>query len=62
MDKQTQTIRRQFADELVECAWPFCGVGAKGVKGKVNYFAGEVKTSICTNINSMDFKVAGLKC
>ena len=21
-----------FADELFECVWPFCGVGAKGVK------------------------------
>ena len=21
-------IRRQFADELFECVWPFCGVGA----------------------------------
>ena len=62
MDKQTQTIHRQFADELFECAWPFCGVGAKGVKEKVNYFAGDVKRSICTNINSMDSKVKGLKC
>ena len=28
MVKHTQTIRRQFADELFECVWPFCGVGA----------------------------------
>ena len=27
MVKHTQTIRRQFADELFECAWPFCGIG-----------------------------------
>ena len=24
----TQTIRRQTADELFECDWPFCGIGA----------------------------------
>ena len=24
----TQTIRRQIADELFECVWPFCGIGA----------------------------------
>ena len=28
MDKHTERICRQFADELFECVWPFCGVGA----------------------------------
>ena len=28
MVKHTQTIRGQFADELFECIWPFCGIGA----------------------------------
>ena len=28
MIKDTQTIRPQFADELFECVWPFCGIGA----------------------------------
>ena len=28
MVKHTQTIRRQFADELFECVWPFCEIGA----------------------------------
>ena len=28
MVKHTQTIRRQIADELFECVWPFCEVGA----------------------------------
>ena len=28
MAKYTQTIRRQFADELFECVWPFCGIGS----------------------------------
>ena len=26
--KHTQTMRRQIADELFECVWPFCGIGA----------------------------------
>ena len=28
MVKHTQTIRRQFPDELFECVWPFYGIGA----------------------------------
>ena len=28
MVKHTQTIRRQIADELFECVWPFCGIGS----------------------------------
>ena len=28
MFKQTKTIRRQIADELFECVWPFCEIGA----------------------------------
>ena len=28
MVKHTQTIRRQIPDELFECVWPFCGIGA----------------------------------
>ena len=28
MVKYTQTIRREIADELFECIWPFCGVVA----------------------------------
>ena len=31
MVKYTQTIRRQIADELFECVWPFCEIGAKRV-------------------------------
>ena len=29
MAKHAQTIRRQFANELFECVWPFCGIGAE---------------------------------
>ena len=29
MVKHTQTIRRQFADELSERIWPFCEIGAR---------------------------------
>ena len=32
MVKHTQTIPRQIADELFECVWPFCGIGALRVK------------------------------
>ena len=32
MAKHTQTIPRQFANELFECVWPFCGIGAWKVK------------------------------
>ena len=28
MVKHTQTIRRQFADELFECVGPVCEIGA----------------------------------
>ena len=28
MAKHPQTIRRQIADELFECVWPFCEIGA----------------------------------
>ena len=28
MVKYSETIRRQIAEELFECVWPFCGVGA----------------------------------
>ena len=27
MAKHNQTIRRQIADELFECVWPFCEIG-----------------------------------
>ena len=32
MVKHTQTIRRQIDNELFECVWPFCGIGAWRVK------------------------------
>ena len=34
MVKHTQTISRQIANELFECVWPFCGIGACRVNGK----------------------------
>ena len=34
MVKHTQTISRQIADELFECVWPFCGIGAWRDNGK----------------------------
>ena len=32
MVKHTQTIRRQIADELFQCVWPFCEIDASRVK------------------------------
>ena len=32
MVKHIQKYRRQIADELFECVWPFCEVAAKRVK------------------------------
>ena len=36
MVEHTQTIRRQIADELFECVWPFCEIGAKRIKTPIN--------------------------
>ena len=54
MDKHTQTIRRQIADELFECVWPFCEIGAERVKN--------VNRLICAqlNINSIRNKFDSL--
>ena len=32
MAKHNQTIRRQIVDELFECVWPFCDIGAERAK------------------------------
>ena len=36
MVKHTQTIRRQIADELFKCVWPFCEIGARRVKDELS--------------------------
>ena len=36
MIKRTQTIRRQFAKELFEFAWPFWEIRAQRAKNKEN--------------------------
>ena len=38
MVKHTQTIRRQIADELFECVWPFCEIGTKTVNKKLDFY------------------------
>ena len=39
MVNHTQTIRRQFADELFECFWPFCEVTSiKFYKSELHFF------------------------
>ena len=37
MVKHTQPIRRQIADELFACVWPFSGIGAERVKKFKNH-------------------------
>ena len=32
MAKDTQTIRLKIADELFDCVWPFCEIGAESIK------------------------------
>ena len=39
MVKHTQTIRRQIADELFECVWPFCGVALKGLSELIEFYS-----------------------
>ena len=38
MVKHTQTIRRQFADELFESFWPFCKTGTLKVNKNVSTY------------------------
>ena len=38
MVKHTQTIRRQLADELVECVCPFVKLALKGLLFYVRFF------------------------
>ena len=35
MIKHTQTIRRQIADELFACFWPFRGLWHKGLENTI---------------------------
>ena len=47
MVKHTQTIRRQIADELFECVWLFCEIGAwkvKSVTRNMNQKGSRLKT------------------
>ena len=54
MAKHTQTIRWQFAGELFECVWPFCGIGAQRVKGGLSFHFVQV-LAYCTFDSSIDF-------
>ena len=38
MVKHIQAIRRQFADVLLECVWPFCEAGAERIKNVADSF------------------------
>ena len=53
MVKHTQTIRRQIADELFECVWTFCGIGAWRVNNMIT--ASIMKELIHGQINFIKF-------
>ena len=66
MVKHTQTNRRQIADDLFECVWPFFGIGAERVTRNDLY------DSICmtlirflydsTNLNVVNWKIVTTFC
>ena len=37
MAKHIQTIRRQIANELFECVWPFCEIGSMQEMLRLNF-------------------------
>ena len=49
MAKHTQTIRRQFADELFECVWLFYGIGAQRVNCRTLKRNGEIEKCYAIN-------------
>ena len=53
MVKHTQTIRRQFPNELFECVWPFCWIGAE----KVNSIFQKKKQSKNYALKELEFLV-----
>ena len=53
MVDHTQRIFRQFADELFECIWPFCGIGAWSVKNVAKI---TTKTPFLINLLDKDLR------
>ena len=51
MVKHTQSIRRQFADELFECVWPFCDIGTQRVKIIGCFYVLNFKFLNCNKVN-----------
>ena len=51
MVKHTQTIRRQFADELFECVRPFCHIGTQNVKIIGCFYVLNFKFLNCNKVN-----------
>ena len=63
MVKHTQTIRRQFADGLFKCVWPFCGIGASKVKKQyiVYLFCQRLLLTLMFSMQHLIFMVSQLK-
>ena len=51
MAKHTQTIRRQIGDELFECIWPFCEIGAYRVKQEL--YSDEIYHKACVPLGAV---------
>ena len=47
MVEHTQTICRQFADELFQCIWPFCGIGAQKINDKAQCHIAVLSSCVC---------------
>ena len=46
MVKHTQTIGRRIADELFECVWRFCGIGAYRIKFQIHKYQKLIRLTI----------------
>ena len=50
MVKNSQTSRRQIADGLFECVWPFCGVGTLRIKSAGMVSISKVEFTLIPNL------------
>ena len=56
MAKHTQTIRRQIADELFECVWPFVKLTLKLLNTMLEpyFYSAYDKVKTITNVSNME--------
>ena len=56
MVKHTETNRLRIADELFECVWPFCGVGAYRINSCLLYFHAPIRILETIDIKKKIYK------